>query len=154
MQLKKKNFVIFDMRNTLLLEKNRNSFIVRKIKKIFLNWNIDFFRWKNFQKNKINIAKINFYKNSFIFYFSNWTDLTILLNENKEIWKKKLIIKSVNYNGYFLNWNYLKKCKEIFFEKYYFLFYINFLIEFMLKVIIILLLKVIYYIRFNYLILK
>ena len=141
-----------NMKTDMSLEKSRNSFILKKIKSIFFNWNIIFFKLVNLRKNKIKISKINLYKNTYIFFYKNLKKLNLLFKINKNIWENKLNVLSINYNGYNLNYNILKKWKfsNNIFEKVYINLYIKLICSLIIKVLLNLLLKSILYIKYNF----
>lgn len=134
------------------LEKGRNSFILRKIKDIFFNWNIIFFKLLNLRKNKIKITKIKLHNNTFVFFFKDINKLNLLLGNNSDLWEKKMNILSISYNGFYLNYFIMKKWKfsKNIFEKVYINFFIKLICSLIIKLLLNLILKSMFYIRFNY----
>lgn len=134
------------------LEKGRNSFILKKIKKIFFTWNIIFFKLVNLRKNKIKITKIKLHNNTFIFFFNDINKLNYLFNLNVDLWENKMNVLSINYNGFYLNYFIVKKWKfsKNIFEKVYINFFIKLMCSLIIKLLLNLILKSMFYIRYNY----
>ena len=145
---KKKNWVNVEVRKSLNLEKHLNSFMIKKLKDIFLKWNIIFFKLVNLRKNKIKISKINLYKNTFIFFFTNLKKLNIFL----DVLKKKINVLNINFNGYILNYDLLEKWNfsNILFEKIYINLYLKLICGLVIKVLLNLLLKSLIFIKYNF----
>lgn len=141
-----------DIINNVSLDKSRNSFVLRKLKKIFFNWNIVFFKFLNLRKNKIQIIKINLYKNTFMFFFKNIKNLNLLYKVNKNIWDLKLNVLSINFNGFYLNYNIMKKWKfsNNIFEKIYINLFIKLICGLVIKILLNLLLKSLFFFKYNF----
>lgn len=151
-----KNFITFSIKNTLSLEKVRNSFILEKLKNILFKWDINFFKLINLRKEKIKISKLLISKNTFFLPFFNLKKLDQFLKLNKEGINLNINIFEINLNGFYLNCNFLKRWNfsKIFFEKLFFnLFYELLLCQF-IKMFYILLCKLLFYLKFNFIILK
>jgi len=141
-----------DMKNNINIEKSRDSFMLKKIKDIFFKWNIIFFKLKNLKKNKIKLSKIKLYKNTFIFYYKNIKKLNLLLKINKNIWENKINVLSINYNGYYLNYNVIVRWKfsNILFEKVYINLFIKLICGLIIKLLLNLLMKSLFFIKYNF----
>lgn len=141
-----------DMKNNINIEKSRDSFMLKKLKDIFFNWNIIFFKLTNLKKNKIKLSKINLYKNTFIFFFLNIKKLNLLLKINKNIWENKLNVLSINLNGYYLNYNVLVRWNfsNIIFEKVYINLFIKLICGLIIKVLLNLIIKSLFFIKYNF----
>lgn len=148
----KKNWMNIDIKYDINFEKSRDSFIIKKLKNIFLKWNIIFFKLINLKKKKIKISKINLSKNTFIFFFKNIKNLNIVLQKNKTIWEKKINVLSINYNGYYINFNIIERwkfSKEII-EKIYINLFIKLICGLIIKILLNLIIKSLFYIRYNF----
>jgi len=141
-----------DMKNNINIEKSRDSFMLKKIKDIFFKWNIIFFKLTNLKKNKIKLSKIKLYKNTFIFYYKNIKKLNLLLKINKNIWENKINVLSINYNGYYLNYNVIVRWKfsNILFEKVYINLFIKLICGLIIKLLLNLLMKSLFFIKYNF----
>ena len=148
----RKNWVNMDMKNNINIEKSRDSFMLKKIKDIFFKWNIIFFKLTNLKKNKIKLYKIKLYKNTFIFYYKNIKKLNLLLKINKNIWENKINVLSINYNGYYLNYNVIVRWKfsNILFEKVYINLFIKLICGLIIKLLLNLLMKSLFFIKYNF----
>jgi len=148
----RKNWVNMDMKNNINIEKSRDSFMLKKIKDIFFKWNIIFFKLTNLKKNKIKLSKIKLYKNTFIFYYKNIKKLNLLLKINKNIWENKINVLSINYNGYYLNYNVIVRWKfsNILFEKVYINLFIKLICGLIIKLLLNLLMKSLFFIKYNF----
>lgn len=148
----RKNWVNMNVRKNMMLEKERNSFMLKKMKEIFFKWNIIFFKLINLRKKKIKISKINLCKNTYIYFYKNIKKLNILLKINKNSWDNKLNILSINFNGYNLNYDLIKKWKfsNNIFEKVYINLFIKLICGLIIKVLLNLLLKSVFYIKYNF----
>jgi hypothetical protein len=154
--LDKKNFISFGIKNELYLEKMRNSFILLKLKKIFVKWDINFFKLINLRKKKIKITKLNVSKNTYFFFFFKLKKLNYFFNFNKEGINNNINFFEINYNGFYLNYQFLKRWNfsNLFFGKVFFNFFFDLLLSLLLKFIYILLCKFLFFLRFNFIILK
>jgi len=141
-----------DMKNNINIEKSRDSFMLKKIKDIFFKWNIIFFKLTNLKKNKIKLSKIKLYKNTFILYYKNIKKLNLLLKINKNIWENKINVLSINYNGYYLNYNVIVRWKfsNILFEKVYINLFIKLICGLIIKLLLNLLMKSLFFIKYNF----
>ena len=150
------NFVSLSMKNTLSLERVNNSFVLKKLKDIFFNWNIVFFKFINLRKNKINLLKLKLNKNSYLLNFNFMKSLNIYLFSNKILLENKINIEFITFNGYFLNNNFLKlnNYTNILFEKKYFFLFIYLFLGLWIKVLFFFYCKIIYHLRSNFLMLK
>lgn len=155
-ELLKKNYVNFSVKNDLSIEKVRNSFILKKMKKIFFNWNIIFFKLINLRKNKIKIAKIKLYSNTYVFNYLNLKNLNKFFKLNKELIKKNINILGINYNGYYINYNLIKRWNfsNILFEKVFFNLFNKLILSLVIKILFVILYKLLYYIKFNFSLVK
>lgn len=147
----KKNWVSMELKNSLTIVKSRNSFMLKKLSNIFFNWNIIFFKYINLKKNKLNISKINLFKNTFIFFFKEFKKLNIFFQLNKNFLEKKINILSINYNGYYLSHNILSRWKfsNIIFEKVYINLFIKLICGVVISLLLLLLLKSLFFIKYN-----
>lgn len=141
-----------DMKNSINSEKIRDSFMVKKLKKIFLDWNIIFFKFINLKKNKIKLSKINLYKNTYIYFFKTIKKLNLFLKLNKSIWDNKINVLSINYNGYYLNYNVMVRWKfsNILFEKVYINLFIKLICGLIIKLLLNFIIKILMFIKYNF----
>lgn len=141
-----------DIKYDINFEKSRDSFIIKKLKNIFLKWNIIFFKFINLKKKKIKISKINLHKNTYIFFYKNIKSFNFVLKRNRNIWEKKINILSINYNGYYMNYGVIEKWKFSIniIEKVYINLFIKLICGLIIKVLLNLIIKSLFYIRYNF----
>ena len=152
---KLKNYINIEISHNAEFYKVASSFNVNSLKKILFNWNIVFFKFINLKKSKDknNIANsLIRYNNTYYGGFLELQSLLIFFKNNNHVWKNKINVLHVCYNGYFLNFKKL----EIFgfqsnlLTQVYFIFFLQKLVSLWVKMFFFFITKLLFYIKYNF----
>ena len=111
MLLKSSNFILFNKRGSYDFFNIENTKNLEKLNLIFLNWNLQFFRYNNLKLLK----NFNFYNFCFFFNYKNFKSLLKFFIFNFDLFRFKLNLLYLFNNGFSLN------VKVFFFFKFFIL---------------------------------